>query len=371
MAKTNRKFYQTKLQTGKNMSTDTEQNAESGQVATLDDTEAQAAAETTVIDEQAVVIETQPEEATAMAAPGEEVISDLKDVVADEASKVNADVQDVADVVQPTNYGQEETAVAVTVEEVPQQNAEGVDTEEIVPAVAAVESVSEVLVDETSETVVEVEEVKVENQPVSPTPVQEVKPLIEVNLDEVTPTQEDVVKSIQAIVHEAPVDTIGLIPEVRAEVIQSTDSLINSAISNADVMTVSVLENLRNFVNEMDPLKPLDERKAGSLHVNLYRALKGGIENVETNFNVFFGTILAVFKEHAGTVFHEKYLLRGYINANFNGGEANRYVTLLQTFKTLADPQTRSMNVKQVNFTKAFEGFNERAQQKLRAFFNV
>lgn len=208
------------------------------------------------------------------------------------------------------------------------------------------------------------------------TPVQEsvastVKSVYTVDLTTTIPTQADVVATLTESAFTTPIDVTAALPQSRQEAVSQSDVAIDQAVAGADTNVSATLENLRSFVNEMDPCKLISDTTAANKHVGLYRTLVAGIENVEYNFNVFFGTILSVVHTHRETVFHDKHLLRGFASANFRGKEAGRYVNLLTIFKALANPETRAQQVRQINFTKALEGLSERAQQKVRNFFNV
>ena len=227
--------------------------------------------------------------------------------------------------------------------------------------VATEENVSRETIKEPSEEVV--------TKPTTVTP--EIKETYVINLKDKDPTQEDVVKTLKETAINTPVSAEATMPSNRLSAVNESNALIESVCKGAEVTFTLPLQMVKSFVSEMDPLNLVSEADAANKHVMLYRAIINGIENVELNFNVFFGTLLSVINIHSESVFHEKHLLRGFAQANFKGREANQYVSLLTLFKAVANPDTRSFNIRGFNLTKTLEGLSERAQQKVRTFFNV
>ena len=223
------------------------------------------------------------------------------------------------------------------------------------------ENVSRETIKEPSEEVV--------TKPTTVTP--EIKETYVINLKDKDPTQEDVVKTLKETAINTPVSAEATMPSNRLSAVNESNALIESVCKGAEVTFTLPLQMVKSFVSEMDPLNLVSEADAANKHVMLYRAIISGIENVELNFNVFFGTLLSVINIHSESVFHEKHLLRGFAQANFKGREANQYVSLLTLFKAVANPDTRSFNIRGFNLTKTLEGLSERAQQKVRTFFNV
>ena len=227
--------------------------------------------------------------------------------------------------------------------------------------VSTEENVSRETIKEPSEEVV--------TKPTTVTP--EIKETYVINLKDKDPTQEDVVKTLKETAINTPVSAEPTMPSNRLSAVNESNALIESVCKGAEVTFTLPLQMVKSFVSEMDPLNLVSEADAANKHVMLYRAIISGIENVELNFNVFFGTLLSVINIHSESVFHEKHLLRGFAQANFKGREANQYVSLLTLFKAVANPDTRSFNIRGFNLTKTLEGLSERAQQKVRTFFNV
>lgn len=227
--------------------------------------------------------------------------------------------------------------------------------------VSTEENVSRETIKEPSEEVV--------TKPTTVTP--EIKETYVINLKDKDPTQEDVVKTLKETAINTPVSAEATMPSNRLSAVNESNALIESVCKGAEVTFTLPLQVVKSFVSEMDPLNLVSEADAANKHVMLYRAIINGIENVELNFNVFFGTLLSVINIHSESVFHEKHLLRGFAQANFKGREANQYVSLLTLFKAVANPDTRSFNIRGFNLTKTLEGLSERAQQKVRTFFNV
>lgn len=228
-------------------------------------------------------------------------------------------------------------------------------------SITAEETVSRETIKEPSEEVV--------TKPTTVTP--EIKETYVINLKDKDPTQEDVVKTLKETAINSPVSAEATMPSNRLSAVNESNALIENVCKGAEVTFTLPLQMVKSFVSEMDPLNLVSEADAANKHVMLYRAIINGIENVELNFNVFFGTLLSVINIHSESVFHEKHLLRGFAQANFKGKEANQYVSLLTLFKAVANPDTRSFNIRGFNLTKTLEGLSERAQQKVRTFFNV
>lgn len=266
-------------------------------------------------------------------------------VVLDEASLENTDMIS------------HDTHSTVSETETQEDSAKKVET----LSITAEENVSRETIKEPSEEVV--------TKPATATP--EIKETYVINLKDKDPTQEDVVKTLKETAINTPVNAEATMPSNRLSAVNESNALIESVCKGAEVTFTLPLQMVKSFVSEMDPLNLVSEADAANKHVMLYRAIINGIENVELNFNVFFGTLLSVINIHNESVFHEKHLLRGFAQANFKGKEANQYVSLLTLFKAVANPDTRSFNIRGFNLTKTLDGLSERAQQKVRTFFNV
>lgn len=250
-----------------------------------------------------------------------------------------------------------DTHSTVTETETQEDSAKKVETFNV----STEENVSRETIKEPSEEVV--------TKPTTVTP--EIKETYVINLKDKDPTQEDVVKTLKETAINSPVSAEATMPSNRLSAVNESNALIENVCKGAEVTFTLPLQMVKSFVSEMDPLNLVSEADAANKHVMLYRAIISGIENVELNFNVFFGTLLSVINIHSESVFHEKHLLRGFAQANFKGREANQYVSLLTLFKAVANPDTRSFNIRGFNLTKTLEGLSERAQQKVRTFFNV
>ena len=243
-------------------------------------------------------------------------------------------------------------------------------TESTVEETETQETPSEITDTDVIETVIEAKSVSQETLMVEAGVSQEPSVYV-INLKDKEPTQGEVVATLKETAINTPVNPEAINPSTRRSAVNESNALIETVCKDAEAGFVIPLQTLQSFVNDMDPLNLVSDTVAANKHVMLYRALVNGIETNEANFNVFFGTILNVINIHNESVFHEKHLLRGFAQANFRGKEANHYVSLLTLFKAVAKPETRSFNIRGFNLTKTLEGLSERAQQKVRTFFNV
>ncbi len=199
--------------------------------------------------------------------------------------------------------------------------------------------------------------------------------VVEVNLAPATPTDESIVESVQALTQQGidtPPAPDALTVEARETALAEAHDIVSTEVENLCADAAITLSFLTDFVEAMDITRPITPVNAGVQHVRLFNALRSGLENVEENFNIFFGTVLQVVNLHKETVFHPLYASRFIEQAPFRSNSDSRdYLRILDLLRLAADPVSRKQVASQIDLTKTLANFSEAARQKVYAFFNI
>lgn len=320
--------------------------------------------DTAVVDET-----TTASEVEVVATPTEVV----EEVVAPE---VTAPAVDVVEEVQVPEEIKEEEAVVADVQEpvfdFTSQEAVEATEETAAPATDSDEAV----VGNTEEVMEPVEELTAEEIiQATANPYTESINVVEVNLAPATPTDESIVESVQALTQQGidtPPAPDALTVEARETALAEAHDIVSTEVENLCADATITLSFLTDFVEAMDITRPITPVNAGVQHVRLFNALRSGLENVEENFNIFFGTVLQVVNLHKETVFHPLYASRFIEQAPFRSNSDSRdYLRILDLLRLAADPVSRKQVASQIDLTKTLANFSEAARQKVYAFFNI
>ena len=337
---------------------DTMNADETNEVNTVNSTD------TAVVDES-----TAASEVEVVATPTEVV----EEVVAPEVTAPAVDV--VEEVQVPEEIKEEEVVVADVQEPVFDfTSQEAVEATE--ETAAPVTDSDEVMVGNTEEVMEPVEELTAEEViQATANPYTESINVVEVNLAPAAPTDESIVESVQAMTQQGidtPPTPEALTVEARETALAEAHDIVSTEVENLCVNATITLSFLTDFVEAMDITRPITPINAGNQHVRLFNALRSGLENVEENFNIFFGTVLQVVNLHKETVFHPLYASRFIEQAPFRSNSDSRdYLRILDLLRLAADPISRKQVASQIDLTKTLANFSEAARQKVYAFFNI
>lgn len=337
---------------------DTMNADETNEVNTVDSTDTSVVDETTAASEVEAVEEVVAPEVTAPAVDVVEEQPVVEEVQVPEEIKEEEEAV-VADVQEPVFDFTSQEAVEATEETA----APATDSDEAV--VGNTEEVMEPIEELTAEEIIQA----------TANPYTESINVVEVNLAPATPTDESIVESVQALTQQGidtPPAPDALTVEARETALAEAHDIVSTEVENLCADATITLSFLTDFVEAMDITRPITPVNAGVQHVRLFNALRSGLENVEENFNIFFGTVLQVVNLHKETVFHPLYASRFIEQAPFRSNSDSRdYLRILDLLRLAADPVSRKQVASQIDLTKTLANFSEAARQKVYAFFNI
>ena len=139
--------------------------------------------------------------------------------------------------------------------------------------------------------------------------------------------------------------------------------------SKLSTMGKIVLQSIEDYAIKMHPLKPIDVENGCRQQIGLFRALTQLLNNVNNDFPIVYGAVLARVHELRETVFHELYVFRFFDNMQLSEKERKQFQRLLNLIKVTADPKSRQVTLKQVDMGKTMEFFTEAVKQKIFAFY--
>ena len=143
----------------------------------------------------------------------------------------------------------------------------------------------------------------------------------------------------------------------------------------ADIEKASVLgkinfSNVLDYIKNMAPRKPISTDEGIRHQVALYRSLTTVINNLDSDFNLVYGSILQLFNEHKDGAFHETRVFRFMDNITLPDNDRKSFQRLLNLVKLTADPKGRELTLKQINLDSALEFISENGRQKIMKFYN-
>ena len=136
----------------------------------------------------------------------------------------------------------------------------------------------------------------------------------------------------------------------------------------------ALINFLENYINNMMPGKPVDE-KAGATHQQtLWRTLQSVVERSSGDeFRKLFSLALDIFAEHQHRkgAFYDKYVFRFVEHLTFDKDEQKAFLGLLNLLILTANRNTRSIGIKSVDIMRVANtaGFTEQGRQNLISFF--
>lgn len=131
-----------------------------------------------------------------------------------------------------------------------------------------------------------------------------------------------------------------------------------------------VLDILRTYIVEMAPRRPVTDAKIVEQQRLLFEAMTKTINDSGDDFEKLLKTVFAIFEEHKNGVFHETRVFRGTENLPMSLEDRNAFLRLLNLFKLVANPQSRKLNLKQVDLHASLQyGVTELGRNRLMSFF--
>lgn len=172
-------------------------------------------------------------------------------------------------------------------------------------------------------------------------------------------TMQEESKVIEPVIVVPPI-----VPEVNQEpLVEET--------KNITTMGKLVLNAIQDYIDNMGPNKPVSQSTTSRYQISLFRNLMLMLDKVDDDFETVYSMILKQAHELRDGVFHEAYLFRAFDYMPISELERKQFQRLLNLIKVTADPQSRNLATKQVDFGKTLEPFAESVKQKILTFYRL
>lgn len=136
--------------------------------------------------------------------------------------------------------------------------------------------------------------------------------------------------------------------------------------------SLSRINTILDYLEEMKPGKPIDPVKGGRLQVTLFKTIQAMINTEPLDFEKVFALFLGlyeVFSKENGA-FHPRYINRFHEVMNLDAEERRAFSLWHAAFLKLANPNGRQQAVKMIDLNKVFhEGLDEGGIQRITSFF--
>lgn len=132
-----------------------------------------------------------------------------------------------------------------------------------------------------------------------------------------------------------------------------------------------VILQLEGYIDEMKIAKPQDPVVGARHQVSLYRNLVRGLNDVDSDFNVFWNLVLAKFQEQGQKgVFDASHTFRFFESiTTLPRQEIKQFRNLLNMLRVTASVKSREHALKQFNLQSSIEGLSAIAQERLLGFY--
>ena len=144
--------------------------------------------------------------------------------------------------------------------------------------------------------------------------------------------------------------------------------LIKRVHETGDVVGLTAIESILNYVRIMQPnikIEPTDGLRNQLILLNDVNI----IIKVSDNFNIMYGTMLRIFYDYSHTVFNGRFLYR-FTNI-MPQKQLKNFITIMHLLKVTADPVTRPMAKKQVDFDKTLVSYQPNMKSKVLGFYGL
>lgn len=163
---------------------------------------------------------------------------------------------------------------------------------------------------------------------------------------------------------------------VQNTVIESGDTDLESELARTlkDVPAAHQIEinRIKQYVLEMDPLRPIDGVKGAAAQAAFYRMVQGIINRQEKYFTQLFTALLKIIKANAKGVFHEYNRHRFMEEVALSASDRQALLNLTTLLCLVADPKGRAVAIRTIDVTKSLEnGLTAQGVQRVMDYLNV
>lgn len=150
------------------------------------------------------------------------------------------------------------------------------------------------------------------------------------------------------------------------------DTLVDPTVK---VVQDGLIEKFDRYKTAMASGKPIDSEKTGaSFQVQLWRMIDETLRRSGNEFTATFTTLLALIASELRSrgVMEARLRYRFFGALPLGREEASSFEAILSALVTVADPKSRALSLKQVDFAKAFRNYSDKtALARVVDYFNL
>jgi hypothetical protein len=134
----------------------------------------------------------------------------------------------------------------------------------------------------------------------------------------------------------------------------------------------TLIDGFEKYISDMKPGTPMESDVGVLNQFYFWNIVHGTIEKTpREDFKKTWNLILGFFKEHEEGVFSDRYVFRFLEAWQWDTDSLTCYQRIVNLIKQTADPETRAVGVKQVDFGRTLEVLlTEEAKQKISSFYS-
>lgn len=137
-------------------------------------------------------------------------------------------------------------------------------------------------------------------------------------------------------------------------------------------MAVAAFAELENYLVQMAPGKQMEWEQGARYQVSLYRTLQLIINQIDKDFELVFGTLLATYHEFGmgRGALGPQHLFRFTGMINMSADDIKGFHKVNHLLLMLADPEQRAQNIKHVDFNAQLaHGLSDDGRRRVLSFF--
>lgn len=175
-----------------------------------------------------------------------------------------------------------------------------------------------------------------------------------------------------ALGNQAP-EVAPVAPAAAAAPVADTALTVEDDLKGLGIMAKAMLQTIDDYIVTMRPGRPVDAGTINRQQISLHRALIKIINEVEEGFDQTWAKVLQRFALHNATgAFRETHVFRGIANLTLGPDSRQAFQRLINLCLLTADPQSRHLSVKQIDFKRTLEfDLTDAGRTKLLNFYRV
>jgi hypothetical protein len=131
-----------------------------------------------------------------------------------------------------------------------------------------------------------------------------------------------------------------------------------------------ILNTITEYSQKMKPGRLITQADGMRQQVSLCNAIFAAINTLDADFKLVLTTILDTLHRERDAAFRETHLFRYWDNVALSRNQRRGFEKIITLLKTLADPKTRQVALRQVDFERLLQyGLTEKGRTRFAAYF--